>query len=132
MLNTDNFTTFLEFSRFKSLPKYEKKARVLKVFSAAKIFFFQNLCSGHPIGQFVIFLNFSAFSYWLIFSFTSFFYFAVDYWLNSLFDDIGMWIIPISHTYIIFLTGAIAPNLCSHCMACKLMERSWGSFTACK
>ena len=41
MLNTDNFTAFdsYQFSRFKSFPKYEKKARVLKVFSAAEIFF---------------------------------------------------------------------------------------------
>ena len=28
-----------QFSRFKCFPKYEKKARVLKVFSAAEIFF---------------------------------------------------------------------------------------------
>ena len=59
-----------QFSRFKSFPKYEKKARVLKVFSAAEIFFFfllffQKLCGGHPIVKFVILFNFPAFPYWL-------------------------------------------------------------------
>ena len=41
MLSTDNFTTFLPIFPFQILFKvqYEKKARVLKVFSAAKIFF---------------------------------------------------------------------------------------------
>ena len=39
MLNTDNLLHSYQFSRFKSFSKHEKKARVLKVFSAAKIFF---------------------------------------------------------------------------------------------
>ena len=41
MLNTDNFTTFLPIFPFQIFSKYEKKARVLKVFSAAEIFFFE-------------------------------------------------------------------------------------------
>ena len=40
-----------QLSRFKAFPKYEKKTRVLKVFSTAEIFFFQNICWGRPIGQ---------------------------------------------------------------------------------
>ena len=54
-----------EFFRFKSFPKVREKSESFENFSNGKNIFFQNLCWGHPIGQFVIFLNFPAFFYWL-------------------------------------------------------------------
>ena len=61
MLSTDNFTNFSVSNPFLST---RKKREFWRFFRRQK-YFLQNLCSGHPVSQFVIFLNFPAFPYWL-------------------------------------------------------------------
>ena len=65
MLNTDNFTTFLPIFPFQILSEVREKSESFEEFFQRQKYFFQNLCWGHPIGQFVIFLNLPVFAYGL-------------------------------------------------------------------